>query len=75
MTAVPGRIELNDVQIGFLTDPGLSRTENQDALFVPDSPEMDTEKKGVLVAVADGMGGRSGGSLAARTVVSSLKAY
>ena len=44
--------------IGYLTDPGQERTENQDNLVVR---ELDW---GTLLLVADGMGGHQDGSLA-----------
>ena len=49
--------------IGYLTDPGQERTENQDNLVVR---ELDW---GTLLLVADGMGGHQDGSLASKIAV------
>jgi serine/threonine protein phosphatase PrpC len=76
MPTLPDRVVLPGIAIGYLTDPGVVRAENQDALFVPDpDAAMDTKGRGVLVAVADGMGGHAGGALASRTAVESMAAY
>lgn len=75
MPTFPDRVLLPDYRIGHVTDPGVVRAENQDSLFVPDSDDSDTAARGVLVAVADGMGGHAGGALASRTAVESLAAF
>lgn len=49
------------VQIGFKTDPGKTRSINEDALFV-------MPKQNVYI-VADGVGGHNAGELASRTAV------
>ena len=56
--------------IGSATDTGLKRKENQDyhAYY---SPERGS-RKGTLLALADGMGGRSGGAVASRIAVDVL---
>src|SRR5581483_10856808 len=76
MTAneVDDRREFPGVRIGFLTDTGVMRAENQDSLFVP-APGADVAARGVLVAVADGMGGHAGGATASTTAVASLEEY
>ncbi len=58
------------VIIGAATDPGGKREENQDyyAYHVPEHGS----KKGILMALADGMGGRSGGKLASKIAVEVL---
>lgn len=58
--------------IGSATHIGMEKKENQDyhAYRVPEGSEMN--KKGVLLALADGMGGYTGGSLASRTAVETL---
>lgn len=73
MPTFPDRVLLPPLRIGFQTDPGVVRAENQDAYFVPED-DADTQR-GVLVAVADGMGGHAGGALASRTAVESLSAF
>jgi len=75
MATFPDRALIPGLRIGYLTDPGVVRAENQDSLFVPDPDTCDTAKRGVLVAVADGMGGHAGGALASRTAVESLAAF
>lgn len=75
MPTFPDRVLLPGLRIGYLTDPGVVRAENQDSLFVPDPDTCDTAKRGVLVAVADGMGGHAGGALASRTAVESMAAF
>lgn len=74
MAIFPDRVTHPGLRIGYLTDPGVVRAENQDALFVPDET-CDVAKKGALLAVADGMGGHAGGALASRTAVESMAAY
>ena len=57
------------VTIGAASHPGMKKKENQDyhAYY---SPKEESEKsKGTLLALADGMGGRAGGSLASKTAV------
>lgn len=73
MPTFPDRVLLSPFRIGFMTDAGVVRAENQDALFVPEDA-CDTAR-GILVAVADGMGGHAGGALASRTAVESLAAF
>jgi len=51
---------------GYLTDLGSMRTENQDALEVRDVPG------GILMALADGMGGHLGGSMASRMTIETI---
>lgn len=63
------------------TDMGMMREHNQDSytIFADDSPERKTEyllnEQGVLLAVADGMGGASAGEVASSLALSSVKAY
>ena len=68
------RLQLPGARIGYQTDPGVVRAENQDSLFVPE-PQADVAGRGILVAVADGMGGRAGGALASRITVEALAGF
>ncbi|MEA3279493.1 MAG: Stp1/IreP family PP2C-type Ser/Thr phosphatase [Thermodesulfobacteriota bacterium] len=60
------------ITIAAATDPGLQRTNNQDyhAYYSPD--DVSAYKKGVLLILADGMGGHSGGEIASKTAVDVL---
>ncbi|WP_027398252.1 Stp1/IreP family PP2C-type Ser/Thr phosphatase [Anaerovorax odorimutans] len=55
------------VQVGFKTDKGKKRKNNEDSLFV--IPEYKT------YIVADGVGGHNSGEIASRTAVSSIAEY
>src|SRR6266850_471876 len=59
------------------TDMGLKRTNNEDSYgcWLPDDAE-ERERRGLLLAVADGMGGVKGGEVASRITVETLmRAY
>src|SRR6266850_5856737 len=59
------------------TDMGLKRTNNEDSYgcWLPDDPE-ERERRGLLLTVADGMGGVKGGEVASRITVEALmRAY
>jgi serine/threonine protein phosphatase PrpC len=51
------------------TDKGRKRRNNQDAILV----ESFSNESGVLIAVADGMGGIQGGGVASRTAIATLR--
>lgn len=51
---------------GYVTDPGVKRSENQDVLAVRELPE------GMLLAVLDGMGGHLGGGQASHMALESI---
>jgi len=55
------------------TDRGLKREHNQDsyACWIPDAPEV-LERQGVLLVVADGMGGARAGDVASRLAVETV---
>jgi protein phosphatase len=60
------------VTIGSASHPGMKKTENQDyhSYYLPENG--DAKKKGVLLALADGMGGPSGGATASKVAVETL---
>ncbi|HML23327.1 MAG TPA: protein phosphatase 2C domain-containing protein [Aggregatilinea sp.] len=64
---------LLDVSVAMDTDPGRQRKGNQDAIgqMVPSDPETRT-RLGQLFVLADGVGGLSGGDLAAQYAVSTI---
>lgn len=55
------------MRVGFKTDKGLRRSNNEDAFFV-----MKNDK---VFIVADGVGGNNSGEIASRTTVSSIAEY
>jgi protein phosphatase len=56
-------------QVAFLSDPGQSRSDNQDHVRVEHLPF------GTLLVVADGMGGHQGGALASRLAVDTIVGF
>jgi len=65
------------VTVSAATDVGLKRTQNEDwlATWVAEDPA-DLEHRGVLLVVADGMGGSRGGEVASKLAVETvLKSY
>lgn len=59
-----------EVVVSVQTDPGCQREINEDQIFLhrPDDPAL-LKKKGLLVMVADGMGGHSAGEVASGMAV------
>jgi protein phosphatase len=59
-----------EVVVSLQTDPGCQREINEDQIFLhrPDDPAL-LKKKGLLVMVADGMGGHSAGEVASGMAV------
>ncbi len=62
------------VIVGAGTDTGSVREQNEDAVFVSDAQTDDVKDNGMLVALADGMGGYQGGEVAARIAIDTLRA-
>lgn len=60
------------IKIGVASDIGMKRNENQDshAFFPPEDGYI--HKKGTLFAIADGMGGHSGGAIASKIAINML---
>ncbi|MEA3416951.1 MAG: Stp1/IreP family PP2C-type Ser/Thr phosphatase [Thermodesulfobacteriota bacterium] len=60
------------ITIGAVSHPGLKRLDNQDhyAYYFPEEDIADT--KGILMTVADGMGGHAAGAVASRLAVDVL---
>ncbi|MBW2208771.1 MAG: Stp1/IreP family PP2C-type Ser/Thr phosphatase [Deltaproteobacteria bacterium] len=60
------------ITIGAASDPGMEKKENQDSYAYRSPTEGRARKKGILLALADGMGGHSGGSIASKTAIDSV---
>lgn len=66
-----------EIDVWGATDAGRKRSENQDSIFVA-TPELadvaptQIERNGILMAIADGVGGQIGGREASQFVVESL---
>ncbi|MBN2058914.1 MAG: Stp1/IreP family PP2C-type Ser/Thr phosphatase [Deltaproteobacteria bacterium] len=60
------------VTIGSASHMGLRKNENQDsfAYHIPEDGSMP--KKGILMAIADGMGGRPGGAVASKITIDTI---
>ena len=60
------------ITIGAASDPGKKRKENQDFHAFRNPEGGSAHNKGILLALADGMGGHSGGSVASQTTINAL---
>ena len=60
------------VTIGSASDVGMRRKENQDYHAYYSSEDNGPPEKGILLALADGMGGRIGGAVASKTAIDVL---
>lgn len=61
------------VIVGAGTDTGTVREENEDAVFVSDAQSDFVAQNGMLVAIADGMGGYQRGEVASRLAIDTLR--
>jgi protein phosphatase len=61
------------VIVGAGTDTGSVREQNEDAVYVSDASTDAVEKNGIMVAVADGMGGYQRGEVASRIAIDTLR--
>jgi len=63
---------MNRIIIAAATDPGLEHNENQDSYAFYPPEKGSAHKKGILMLLADGMGGHSGGAIASKITVDVL---
>ncbi|MBX6753317.1 PP2C family protein-serine/threonine phosphatase [Thermorudis peleae] len=61
------------IHVGAATDPGPVREQNEDALLVTDPASEEARTQGILLAIADGMGGYQRGEVAARLAIETLR--
>lgn len=57
-------VRLNNLELGWLTDVGRKREHNEDGYYVAPADERGVDGRGLLVAVADGIGGHAAGERA-----------
>ena len=67
-------VVVRQFQIATRSDIGLVRQGNEDNLYVA-GEDMDLDGEGVLVGVADGMGGHNAGEVASQVAVETLNTY
>ncbi|MDW8059186.1 MAG: protein phosphatase 2C domain-containing protein [Thermomicrobium sp.] len=74
-TVVTARTRVRDtvLVVGAATDPGPVREQNEDAVLVVDPASPEAQENGVLLAIADGMGGYRGGEVAAHLAIETLR--
>lgn len=63
---------VDNVEIGFMTHRGRRREHNEDNLYIFPPGDCPYRDRGMLFAVADGMGGHAGGEYASRLAVETL---
>ncbi|MBX6342964.1 MAG: serine/threonine-protein phosphatase, partial [Thermomicrobiaceae bacterium] len=61
------------VAVGAATETGTVREENEDAVFVADPTGELVDTNGLLLALADGMGGYQRGEVAAKIAIETLR--
>jgi PPM family protein phosphatase len=61
------------VRVGAATDTGPVREQNEDAVLISEPEPDQLESNGLLLAVADGMGGYQRGEVASRIAVETLR--
>jgi len=71
--SVRTRVRETTLLVGAATDPGPVREQNEDAVLVVDPTSPEAQQNGVLLAVADGMGGYRGGEVAAHLAIETLR--
>lgn len=59
--------------VGAATDPGPVREQNEDAVLLTEPDSEEARSHGVLLAVADGMGGYQRGEVAAQLAIETLR--
>jgi PPM family protein phosphatase len=68
-----GIVDELTVRVGAATDTGPVREQNEDAVLISEPDPQLLETNGLLLAVADGMGGYQRGEVASRIAVDTLK--
>ncbi len=68
-----GIVDELTVRLGAATDTGPVREQNEDAVLISEPDPKMLETNGLLLAVADGMGGYQRGEVASRIAVDTLK--
>ena len=63
---------MSDIQIGAATHAGKAHAENQDAFYFYPPGDTYSSSKGILMAIADGMGGHAGGATASKMAIDIL---
>jgi serine/threonine protein phosphatase PrpC len=75
-TQRPERVEWRRpvLEVAGLTDVGLVRGKNEDSFLIADPEKVDVSR-GILLAVADGMGGHVAGEVASQTAIDFLSTF
>lgn len=70
-----GGYEAHGVEVGYATDLGRVRHNNEDRFYLCDQHCSSIADRGLVYAVADGMGGHAGGEFASGTTVEVLDTF